>query len=333
MGKDFLGGLKNVSSVLNNTNANNDDNDRIVELDLDLIERDPNQPRTVFNEEKLQNLADSISYIVPGTGKPRGVEQPITVRPNPDKPGHYILKYGERRYIASNMGKMKKIRATIDTTPFDEDDVEDSQMVENIQREDLSPIEIATWIGKKLKKGKKKGDLAKTLGKSNSFITQYAALLALPGAIANLFESGKCNDVTLLNDLSALHKKKPSEVDSWLSDESQEVNRNTYKLFKEFLDESGRDSGISDNESASSDEVFEDDTPDTKAKKESESNSKDSTKFSKAIVMVEHMGQPGRLVLSKRPSSEVMGWIKYDENGEEFEVELKQLEIVSIIEG
>jgi len=113
-----------------------------------------------------------MSYISPGTNKPRGNKQAITVRSNINNKGRYIIVMGERRYKAAIIAKMEKIRAKIDDTYTLQDDIEDDQMVENIQRANLQPIEIARWIGKKLKKGKKKGDLAKTLGKSNSYITQ-----------------------------------------------------------------------------------------------------------------------------------------------------------------
>lgn len=321
----FLGDLKNVSSVLsqktNKTNAGN-----IVDLDINLISPDPNQPRKDFNEEELNSLADSISFINPRTSKPRGVKQAITVRPNPEKKGYYIIIMGERRYRASIIAKMPTIKAYIEND-INEEEISDDQMIENIQKSDLKPKEIANWIGKQLAKGRKKGELAKTLGKSNAFITQYAALLALPIIIGELFDSGKCSDVTLLNDLSTLHKKNPNEVDNWIKDNNQEINRDNFKLFKEFLNQHQQGD---ENESHSQNDES------VLIEKENDKESKPTkitSKLSKAIIMIEHQGMPGRLVINKRPSSDTMGWIKYDENGEDFEVKLKDLLITSIIEG
>jgi ParB family transcriptional regulator, chromosome partitioning protein len=303
----LLGNLKNVSSLLNNDMV-----DQEVWLDLNLIDPDPDQPRKIFDEEQLKNLSLSMTYVNPKTNKQRGNKQAIVVRPNLEKDGRYIIVMGERRYRAAMLGNMDKIRARIDNNYIDQDEIEDDQMVENIQNASLHPKEIANWIGKKLKQGKKKSELAQTLGKSNSFITQYSALLALPVAISELFEQNKCNDVTLLNDLSALHKKHPAEVDNWIDNET-DVNRNSFKLFKEFLDTKQ-----------------ESEEPELESSKDKEN--KISKKF-KSTVIVEYEGKSAKLILNKEPGKG-LGWIKLinDDDSEEFEAELNNLKLISIIE-
>ena len=320
----LLGNLKNVSSLLNN----GDNSDVEIWLDVNLIEPDPEQPRKYFDEEELKNLSASMTYVNPRTGKQRGNRQAIVVRPNPDKENNYIIVMGERRWRAARIGKMDKIRARIDYDYVEADEIEEDQMIENIQNANLTPKEIALWIGKKLKQGKKKTELAKTLGKSNSFITQYAALLALPTVINNLFDNNKCNDVTLLNDLATLHKKYPNDVDKWIQEEP-EVNRNSFKLFKEFLD-TKQDQ---DNEHNEHDEHKE--TSDITPKENSIDEDKidENIKLKKAIVMVEFSGKPAKLILNKKPSWDGLGWIKNLDNDEEFETELKNIKIISIIEG
>lgn len=326
----LLGNLKNVSSLLNN---NGDNSDVEIWLDVNLIEPDPEQPRKFFDEEELKNLSASMTHVNPRTGKQRGNLKAIVVRPNPDKEGNYIIVMGERRWRAAILGKMNKIRARIDYNYVEVDEIEEDQMIENIQNANLTPKEIALWIGKKLKQGKKKNELAKTLGKSNSFITQYAALLALPTVINNLFDNNKCNDVTLLNDLTTLHKKYPNEVDNWIQEEP-EVNRNSFKLFKEFLDTK------QDNESNEPNEPNEhienlDVTPKGNSTDEDSTHSKNdgNDKLKKAIVMVEFRGKPAKLILNKKPSWEGLGWIKNLDDDDEFETELKNIKIISIIEG
>lgn len=320
----LLGNLKNVSSLLNN---NGDNSDVEIWLDVNLIEPDPEQPRKFFDEEELKNLSASMTYVNPRTGKQRCNLKAIVVRPNPDKEGNYIIVMGERRWRAAILGKMNKIRARIDYNYVEVDEIEEDQMIENIQNANLTPKEIALWIGKKLKQGKKKNELAKTLGKSNSFITQYAALLALPTVINNLFDNNKCNDVTLLNDLTTLHKKYPNEVDNWIQEEP-EVNRNSFKLFKEFLDTK------QDNEPNEHIENL-DVTPKENSTDEDSTHSKNdgNDKLKKAIVMVEFKGKPAKLILNKKPSWEGLGWIKNLDDDDEFETELKNIKIISIIEG
>ena len=330
----LLGNLKNVSSLLNN---NGDNSDVEIWLDVNLIEPDPEQPRKYFDEAELQNLSASMTYINPRTGKQRGNRQAIVVRPNPNG-GNYIIVMGERRWRAAILGKMDKIRARIDYDYVDADEIEEDQLIENIQSANLTPKEIALWIGKKLKQGKKKNELAKTLGKSNSFITQYAALLALPTVINNLFDNNKCNDVTLLNDLATLHKKYPTEVDNWIQEEP-EINRNSFKLFKEFLDtkqdnnESNEPNEHKENldVTPSSTETDEDSTHSKKIFRGNDENDNDTLK--NAIVMIEFRGKPAKLILNKKPSWEGLGWIKNLDDDDEFETELKNIKIISIIEG
>lgn len=324
----LLGNLKNVSSLLNNNDSENSDVE--IWLDVNLIEPDPEQPRKFFDEDELKNLSASMTYVNPRTGKQRGNLKAIVVRPNPDKEGYYIIVMGERRWRAAVLGKMDKIRARIDRNYVEVDEIEEDQMIENIQNANLTPKEIALWIGKKLQQGKKKNELAKTLGKSNSFITQYAALLALPTVINNLFDNNKCNDVTLLNDLKTLHQKYPNEVDKWIQEEP-EVNRNSFKLFKEFLDSQ------QDNKTSEPSETEEniDVTPKENATDEDSINSKsdENKKLKKSVIMVEYKGQSAILIFNKKPSWEGLGWIKTLNNDDEFEAELKNIKIISIIEG
>ncbi|MCO6559789.1 MAG: ParB/RepB/Spo0J family partition protein [Gilliamella sp.] len=310
----LLGNLKSVSSLLNNDNS-----DTEIWLDVNLIDPDPEQPRKYFDEQELQNLSASMTYINKKTGKQRGNKQAIIVRPNPENAGRYIIVMGERRWKAAVLGNMEKIRARIDSSYTDRDEIEDDQMIENIQSASLQPREIALWIGKKLKEGKKKGELAATLGKSNSYITQYSALLTLPGAISELFEKNKCNDVTLLNDLSALHKKYPDDVDNWIENET-DVNRNSFKLFKEFLD-------------TKQDEVESKGlTPEEKLTSEhkDDKENKPNKKF-KPVLIVEYKGESAKLILDKEPEWSGLGWIKLiNDDSEEFEVELKNVKLISI---
>ncbi len=107
-------------------------NSYVLELDIDLIDPNPYQPRKYFDEEKLQELADSI--------KKHGLLQPIVVISVEDR---YILVAGERRLRASKLAKLDTIKAIVADIDLDEIRLRELALIENIQRENLNPIELA----------------------------------------------------------------------------------------------------------------------------------------------------------------------------------------------
>lgn len=140
----------------------------IVELELDAIEVNPFQPRTNFNEETLQELASSIKEL--------GVIQPITVRKT--EFNKYQLVSGERRYRASKLLGLKSIPAYI-RIANDQDSLA-MALVENIQRQDLDPIEVALSYQRLIDEIQlTQEQLSKRVGKKRSTITNYLRLLKL----------------------------------------------------------------------------------------------------------------------------------------------------------
>ena len=141
----------------------------IIELELDLIETNPFQPRTSFNEEELQGLASSIEEL--------GVVQPITVR-KLEEGNKYQLISGERRFRASKLAGLKTIPAYIRIA--DDNDSLTMALVENIQRQDLDPIEIALSYQQLIEQVNLTQDqMSKRVGKKRSTITNYLRLLKL----------------------------------------------------------------------------------------------------------------------------------------------------------
>lgn len=298
-------------------------------IDLDKIHPDPNQPRSRdnpgFSPESIAELAASFG--------PNGPKSPISVRNHPDIPGHYMINHGERRYLATQFKGLPQIGAFLDN-----DHNEDDQVIENVQREDMLPREIAAYIGRKLQQGLKKKDIADLIGKSPSFITQHAALLDLPEPIAKVFNTGRANDVTVVSELLTAYKKNPKEVTAWLEDENQEVTRGEVKLLREFLDEKRKseqgdrdpdtvdlETGMTDNEAGNQGQGNE-----PKKDKEKEA---DPEKLKKAIIQVEHDGRPARLILTRRPPADGYAWLKYDDDGAEFEASLADVKLMALIEG
>lgn len=151
----------------------------IVELDLDAIEVNPFQPRTSFNEESLNELASSIKEL--------GVIQPITVR----KLGFnkYQLVSGERRYRASKLVGLTSIPAYI-RIANDQESLE-MALVENIQRQDLDPIEIALSYQRLIDEIQlTQEEMSERIGKNRSTIANYLRLLKLDPIIQTGMRDG-----------------------------------------------------------------------------------------------------------------------------------------------
>lgn len=209
----------------NNTN----DNQRIkvatassLELDLSLIDEDPDQPRTEFDPVTLQELADTIRL--------RGVKTPISVHPNPGVAGRFIINHGARRFRASILANKKTIPAFIDT-----DYTKVDQVIENLQRDALTPREIAEFIGTQYSKGLTFTKIAKMIGKSQAFVSQHHILLNLPSTIEELYSSGKVRDVLLINNLVSAFKASPEITIDWVNNSEQAITRSSVKLLRQFI--------------------------------------------------------------------------------------------------
>lgn len=151
----------------------------VVTLDMGMIDVNPDQPRKNFDPTALDELATSI--------KIHGVIQPILVTPRHNR---YMIVAGERRFRASKIAEMKTIRAII--KDMDDAQVKEIALLENIQRQDLNPIETARAL-KELGEtyGWTQEALADRLGKSRSVIANTLRLLTLCPEVIDLIEKGK----------------------------------------------------------------------------------------------------------------------------------------------
>lgn len=141
------------------------------EVKLSMIKANPYQPRTEFDEDALQELADSI--------KKMGVIQPITLRKQDD--GYQIIA-GERRFRASILAGKKKIPAYIRNA--EDEDMLEMALVENIQREDLDAIEVALSYQRLMDEfSLTQEDMSKKVGKKRATVANYIRLLKLPSEI------------------------------------------------------------------------------------------------------------------------------------------------------
>lgn len=163
---------RGLDSLISTEEIKTQGSSSINELNVSSIRPNPNQPRRDFDEEAMQELADSIREI--------GIIQPITVRDMAD--GTYIIIAGERRWRASQLAGLATIPAYIRTV--DDENMMEMALVENIQREDLNSLEIALAYQHLMEQyGLTQEKLSERVGKNRATVTNYLRLLKLPATI------------------------------------------------------------------------------------------------------------------------------------------------------
>ena len=156
------------------------DSGGVVTLRLSEIEPNRDQPRKIFSEEALNELADSI--------REHGVLQPLLVRPLPG--GSYQLVAGERRWRASRMAGLQEVPVVI--REMDEEQAREIALIENLQREDLNAIEEATGYKQLMERyGMTQEQVAKRVGKSRPAIANALRLLNLPPKVMDMVGEGE----------------------------------------------------------------------------------------------------------------------------------------------
>ena len=152
----------------------------IITIDLKNIYPNQDQPRRVFDEEKIKILSESI--------KNYGVLQPIVLKP--DDKGKYMIIAGERRYRASKLARKSDIPAVIKEIPMK--DIIEIALIENLQREELNPIEEALAYRSLIKNYEvTQEEISEAVGKSRPHITNTLRLLNLPQKIMDMIDQGQ----------------------------------------------------------------------------------------------------------------------------------------------
>lgn len=289
---------------------------RPLALPLDDIDEDPGQPRTAanpgFTAHSLAELAASIGL--------RGVKTPISVHHHPDSPGRYIINHGARRYRASRLAQLTVIPGFID-----DDYSATDQMVENLQRNELTAREIANYIGRELSKGLKRGQIASNISKSPAFVTQHAALLDLPEPIALAFNQGKVRDVTTVNELVTAYKAQPDAVAAWLSEGEPEITRSAVKLLRAFLGEK-----FGQEEQPAVEEGSISPAPQDVATLIATPGGTGHRRWRCGGVVVLHQQRECVLLLGRRPGEEGRAWIRH-EDGVEVEIALAEVQPLRLL--
>lgn len=158
-------------------------------LPIERVVPNPDQPRRTFEQTALDDLAASI--------REKGIIQPIIVRQDPTDPSRYQIVAGERRWRAAQLANLHDIPVLI--REFDDTEVLEVAIIENIQRADLNPVDEASGYKHLMERfGHTQDQLSKVLGKSRSHVANQMRLLALPDAVLDLLARG---------DLSAGHAR------------------------------------------------------------------------------------------------------------------------------
>ncbi len=186
----------------------------INEVAVAQIKPNPDQPRREFDEEGLQELANSIRQI--------GIVQPITLRDMGD--GSYIIIAGERRWRASQLAGLKSIPAYIRTV--DDENMMEMALVENIQRQDLTALEIALAYQHLIEQyGLTQEQLSDRVGKNRATVANYLRLLKLP---ANIQMALKNREIDMGHARALLALEDPAaqlKVFAEMKDEKMSVRR------------------------------------------------------------------------------------------------------------
>lgn len=158
--------------------------ERTVVKPIPLVQISPNpdQPRKTFNEKELKDLVESV--------KERGVLQPIILRSVQNKPYLYEIVAGERRFRAAKMANLSEIPALVKT--LDDKNAAEISLIENVQRENLNPVEEAEGYQNLMQKyGYELEDVSKLIGKSESYIRNLMRINSLPDSVKQLIKEGK----------------------------------------------------------------------------------------------------------------------------------------------
>jgi ParB family chromosome partitioning protein len=154
----------------------------VLDVPIELIRPNPEQPRRAFGADELEELAASI--------RERGVLQPILVRPMPGAPGDYQIIAGERRWRAAQQAGLRAIPALV--RDLADQEVMEVALIENIQRSDLNALEEARAYESMVNRFQRSPEaIAKVVGKSRSHVANTLRLIRLPPAVRDHLESGR----------------------------------------------------------------------------------------------------------------------------------------------
>ncbi len=195
--------------------------ERVIDLELDKISADPNQPRKEFDTQSIKELADDI--------KRNGLIQPVIVRQ--DGIGRYVLVAGERRLKAYALLGEKTIKAIV--RAYAADQLGYIQIAENVKRSDLKYYEIAEFIISKVNEGESNKDVAEKLGLSKSDISRFLIWGEAPDFMRAAKD--KFSSIRTFYELCNLCEEHKDEVESFVSGSDDHISWASARAFKNSL--------------------------------------------------------------------------------------------------
>jgi len=200
-------------------NALIDEKDAVISININQVEPDRDQPRKTFNEDELNELADSI--------KAHGIFQPLLVQKKDD---YYEIVAGERRWRAAKIAGLKEVPCIV--REFSEQEKVTIQLIENIQREDLNPIDEALAYKRLIDEfNMKQDEVAESVGKNRTTITNSMRLLNLADEVQEMLVDEKLTPGHARALLSVSDKNEQIRLANQVFDEKMSV-RDTEKLVK-----------------------------------------------------------------------------------------------------
>lgn len=166
---------------------------------IDRLVEDPDNPRKEFPPEAIEELAQDIAQ--------RGILQPIVVSDREVK-ARYLIRFGSRRWRAAlqaGLTEVPIIFAAQHRNAYD-------QVAENLKRQNLSPLELAQFIGRRVDAGESNAEVARQLGMDLTTVAHHLALLSLPHVLDQALKDGRCGSPRTLHELSRLHEEHPEQV-------------------------------------------------------------------------------------------------------------------------
>ncbi len=202
---------KTLKDLIHENVKEDDFKEEILELDIDNIKPNPYQPRYVFDDDTIDDLASSI--------KEHGIIQPIIVK---KMNGFYVVIAGERRLRAAKKADLKKIPAIV--RQYEKSKMIELALIENLQREDLSPAEEAKGYMQIMRElDMNQTEVAKKVGKSRSYVTNMLGILNLPDEVLDLVDSKKISMGHARTLSKMLDKQKSIELAKKIIDEDLSV--------------------------------------------------------------------------------------------------------------
>lgn len=179
LGRGLSALMSDVNNEASSSTAESSPRRAEQNLPIEMIAPNPDQPRRNFDNDKLEDLADSI--------REKGIIQPLIVRPDPADAGRFQIVAGERRWRAAQIAHLHEVPVIV--REFDDTEVLEVAIIENIQRADLNPVEEATGYRQLIERfGHTQDQLARALGKSRSHIANQIRLLNLPPEVIDYLQ-------------------------------------------------------------------------------------------------------------------------------------------------